>query len=311
MGTAWLMIILFLMQIVYPGSGRIHLPTPHVLWEMMPWRKDQVKVQPRFLMTVSESLEAFLFGMSRIFLALVVLTLAWASGSVMTAVGCDRLFATFIIGGVSPQWLPTLSFLVSLLMALATGTSWGTMSILFPLILLPSYISSNGDPLIVYAVVAGVLSGSVAGDHMSPISDTTVLSALACEVTLMAHVTTQAPYVLINVLFSILFGTIPIGFNAWPSMVGIVFGWLVSLGFVYGVCVPVISATGRWDPFFKYCCMRRHDHDLIETLTQDCIKKFNGETVEMKATAEDELLKATMDSIREDNKSLRLAVKRK
>jgi hypothetical protein len=217
----------------------------------------------------------------------------------MTAVGCDRLFAAFIVGGISPEWLPTLTFLVSLLIAIATGTSWGTMSILFPLVLLPTYISTNGDPLIFYAVVAGVLSGSVAGDHMSPISDTTVLAALASDLTLMAHVNTQAPYALIVVVFSCLFGTIPIGFNAWPNMVGIAIGWLVSVGFVYGVCVPVISATGRWDPFFKYCCLARQDPDFIETLTQDCIKKFNGEIVEMKSAAEEELLEEMDDLVKE------------
>jgi Na+/H+ antiporter family len=299
MGTAWIMILLYLTQVTIPGTCRLTLPTPKVFWDMMPWRKNQVTVQPRFLMSVSESLESFLFGMSRIFLALVVLTLAWASGTVMTAVGCDRLFASFIVGGVSPEWLPTLSFLVSLMIALATGTSWGTMSILFPLVLLPTYIASNGNPLIFYAVVAGVLSGSVAGDHMSPISDTTVLSALACDVTLMAHVGTQSPYVLIIVLISCLFGTIPIGFDAWPNMVGIAIGWLASLGFVYGVCVPVISSTGRWDPFFKYCCLCRQDPDFIETLTQDCIKKFNGETVEMKSVDEVELLE-DLDDIAKD-----------
>jgi hypothetical protein len=302
MGTAWIMILLFLVQITIPGTGKLILPTHKVLWDMMPWRKDQVEVQPRFLMSVSESLESFLFGMSRIFLALVVLTLAWASGAVMTAVGCDRLFAAFIVNGVPPAWLPTLSFLVSLLMALATGTSWGTMSILFPLILLPTYISSNGDTLIFYSVVAGVLSGSVAGDHMSPISDTTVISALACDVTLISHVTTQAPYVLISVLISCVFGTIPIGFDAWPNMVGIFIGWLVSLAFVYGVCVPVISGTGRWDVFFKYCCMGGHDADFIEALTQDCIKKFNGDIIEMKSPPGDYLLEEKMHNLDHEKK---------
>ena len=216
----------------------------------------------------------------------------------MSAVGCDRLFAAWIVGGVDPRLLPTLSFLVSLLMALATGTSWGTMSILFPLILIPTYVSSEGDPLIFYAVVAGVLSGSVAGDHMSPISDTTVLSALACDVTLVAHVTTQAPYVLIMVLYSCIFGTIPIGYNAWPNMVGIALGWLCSLAFVFVVCVPVISPTGRWDPFFKYCCGRQHDQEFLSLLQEDCVKKAAGETVEMKEDDEvDEILKEKQEGV--------------
>jgi Na+/H+ antiporter family len=283
MGTAWIMILLYMCQITIPGTGTLACPSPKNFYDMLPWRKDSVDVQPRFIMSLGESIESFLFGMSRIFMALIVLTLAWASGALMSAVGCDRLFAAWIVGGIDPALLPTLSFLISLLMALATGTSWGSMSILFPLILLPTYQSANGDPLIFYATVAGVLSGSVAGDHMSPISDTTVLTALACDIKLMAHVSTQAPYVLIVVLFSVLFGTLPIGYDAWPNIVGILIGWAVSLAFVYVVCVPIISKTGRWDPFFKYCCGRGNDREFIETLTADTIRKFNGETVEMKS----------------------------
>jgi len=85
---------------------------------------------------------------------LIVLTLAWASGSMMIAVGADRLFSRWIVGGISPQALPTLSFLISFLMALATGTSWGTMAILFPLILVPTYQASGGDEIIFYSVTA-------------------------------------------------------------------------------------------------------------------------------------------------------------
>ena len=78
----------------------------------------------------------------------------------------------------------------------------------------PTYIASDGDEQIFVSTVAGVLSGSVAGDHMSPISDTTVLSALATECGLMAHVNTQAPYVIVVVIRSIMFGTLPIGADA-------------------------------------------------------------------------------------------------
>jgi hypothetical protein len=53
---------------------------------------------------------------------LIVLTLAWASGAIMVAVGADRLFSRWIVGGIAPEALPTLSFLISLFMALATGT---------------------------------------------------------------------------------------------------------------------------------------------------------------------------------------------
>ena len=74
---------------------------------------------PRSLMSLYECSESFLYGLSRIFPALVVLTLAWASGSIMISVGADRLFSRWIVGGVSAEMLPTLSFVISGFMALA------------------------------------------------------------------------------------------------------------------------------------------------------------------------------------------------
>jgi Na+/H+ antiporter NhaC len=82
---------------------------------------------------------------------------------------------------------------------------------MFPLLSVPTYNASEGDPVIFYSTLAGILSGSVAGDHASPISDTTVLSALASECQLLAHVVTQMPYAVITALVSILVGTLPVG----------------------------------------------------------------------------------------------------
>jgi len=133
----------------------------------------------------------------------------------MESIGVDRLFATWIVGGSIPyQVLPMLTFLIALLMAIATGTSWGTMAILFPLILVPTYETSGGSAEIFYATTSVILGGAVAGDHMSLISDTTVMFALACNVTLKGHVNTQAPYVIWVAFFSVNFGYIQIGYNA-------------------------------------------------------------------------------------------------
>jgi hypothetical protein len=150
------------------------------------------------------------------------------------------------------------------------------MSILFPLILVPTYVASNGDDLIFYSVVAGILSGSVAGDHMSPISDTTVLSALACECGLLEHVETQAPYAIIVVVISTLFGTIPIGYGAWPNIVGILLGALSTAAFVYLFCVPVISPTGKFDIFTELYLRVSNNSSLIQ-LKADTVKVYNGE----------------------------------
>ena len=113
-------------------DGQFVLPTPDIVKALIfPAKKqegeDEEPSNPRVVMNMFTSLEAFLYGMMRIFPALVVLTLAWAIGSIMTAVGVDRLFSSWLVGGVSASQMPTLSFIVSVIMALATGTSWGTM----------------------------------------------------------------------------------------------------------------------------------------------------------------------------------------
>jgi Na+/H+ antiporter NhaC len=102
-----------------------------------------------------------MIGMEKIFASLCVLILAWASGQIMQAIGLNRLFGSIITSpGLDYQMLPTISFCISILIAFATGTSWGTMTIMFPLIVVPSYEASQGDPNIVYGVIAGILAVS-------------------------------------------------------------------------------------------------------------------------------------------------------
>ncbi len=82
---------------------------------------------------------------------------------------------------------------------------------MFPLLVGPTYFASGGNPVIFYSTVAGILSGAVAGDHVSPISDTTVLTSLATDCDLLKHVLTQSPYVIVIVIICILVGTLPVG----------------------------------------------------------------------------------------------------
>jgi hypothetical protein len=277
MAAALVTLLFYMLQIV--RDGEFIVPNGTALYQALVGPKAKVEdsePRARFLMSVRDSVDSFVLGMGRVFPALVILTLAWASGAIMVAVGADRLFAAWISEGLAPESLPTISFIISLFMALATGTSWGTMTILFPLLLLPTYNASNGDETIFYATVAGILSGSVAGDHMSPISDTTVLSCLACDCNLVRHVGTQAPYVLVTCIISIVLGTIPIGYDAWPNIVGILLGFVSLAAFVYTVCVPVVSPTGRFD-IFTELYLKVYPNEALVTLKQDTVKAYNGD----------------------------------
>lgn len=93
------------------------------------------ETHPKVLIAYDEAMASFMIGMEKIFASLVVLILAWASGQIMQAIGLNRLFGSIITSpGLNYQMLPTISFCISILIAFATGTSWGTMTIMFPLI---------------------------------------------------------------------------------------------------------------------------------------------------------------------------------
>jgi Na+/H+ antiporter NhaC len=143
------------------------------------------------------------------------------------------------LAGSLPAWsLPTVVFLVSAGLALATGTSWGTMAIVFPIVT-PIVATHAGTPAFEAALIgstASVLAGAVFGDHCSPISDTTVLSSVACACDHADHVRTQAPYAALVAGAAILFGTLPygLGWGPWPGLVLGAGALAVSFGLLSG-----------------------------------------------------------------------------
>ncbi len=154
-----------------------------------------------------------------------------------------RLYTGAFLSGLvgdklSPVWLPTIVFLLASFVAFSTGTSWGTMGIVMPLIIPMVYGVLSGsevevapDHPIFLASVAGVLAGAIFGDHCSPISDTTVLSSQASGCDHVAHVRTQLPYAALVAVVSVLFGTLPIGFGVpvWLTLPAGVIALVVAL----------------------------------------------------------------------------------
>jgi Na+/H+ antiporter NhaC len=221
--------------------------------------------EAKILMDYEEAMSSFILGMEKIFGALVVLTLAWASGAIMQAVGLNRLFGAIITNpALNYTSLPTLSFVISILIAFATGTSWGTMTIMFPLIVAPSYTASGGDPNIVYGVIAGILAGAVAGDHASPISDTTILGAMASECILINHVKTQAPYAGTVAIWAILVGTLPSGRGAFGNGICTLLGFVFMAFHAFLTAAPAINKTGRYDIFTEIYLFFSKDKELLD-----------------------------------------------
>ena len=151
-----------------------------------------------------------------------------------------------------------------------------SMSILFPLIMVPTYYASNADPLIFYATTAGVLSGAVAGDHMSPISATTVWSYLGCHCDLMAHVLPQLPYALIISCLSVVVGTISIGCEAWPNIIEFIFGWFLTILFVVFRCRTAVNKNGASDISNELYLKCKKGFLPLEYLRHDPIEKYES-----------------------------------
>ncbi len=123
-----------------------------------------------------------------------ILVLAFVIGDLVKELGTARYLASLADHWLSPAWIPVLVFLLSTLIAFATGTSWGTFSLMMP-IAISLAVSTGAD---VHLVIGAVVSGGVFGDHSSPISDTTIIASLAAGCDVIEHTRSQLPYALLG-----------------------------------------------------------------------------------------------------------------
>ncbi len=199
--------------------------------------------------TLEGSMEAWLEGAKSMVLPVVVLTLAWSLAEVNERVQTDDYLIT-LLGDALPRWLlPITVFVLSAGMAFTTGTSWGVMGIMTPLVMPLAWALTGtdmvaGDPVasaIFSATLASVLGGAVWGDHCSPISDTTVMSSLAAGCDHVEHVRTQLPYALLGGAATIVFGLLPVGLGA-PWWLALPLSAGVTAGAFYYLSSPVEEA---------------------------------------------------------------------
>lgn len=196
------------------------------------------------LLTLKTSMDAMIEGFRSMILALVVLVLAWSIGSVCEALGTAGYLVGLTEGVLDPHWFPALVFVISAVISFATGTSWGSMAILVPLVIpiIHGLSIAGGHPagsetygIYLLGTVSSVLAGSVWGDHCSPISDTTILSSIASGSDHIAHTRTQLPYALAIGVLGLLVGDIPtaFGLSPWISLAAgtaIIIGGVLWLG---------------------------------------------------------------------------------
>ena len=175
----------------------------------------------KFIKIMESSVEGF----KSMFNAVVILTMAWAIALVTKDMHTAEFVSQLLVQwSLSPALVPVITFVLAALIGFSTGTSWGTMAILYPLILPASWLlcQEQGYTMeqalpIFYNVVASVLAGAVMGDHCSPISDTTIMSSLSSQCDHLQHVKTQMPYALTVGAVALLVGVLPtaLGLPSW------------------------------------------------------------------------------------------------
>ena len=173
---------------------------------------------------VNKAIDAWVEGAQSMVLAIGILLLAWSLGAVCVKLNTANYVISILGDGVSPELFPTLVFLVSAFVSFASGTSWGTMAIMFPLVCPIAFQISDGNYYVLLGAISSILSGSVWGDHCSPISDTTVMSSMASGCDHIDHSKTQIPYACLVAAVSIFLGQIPVAYGLYPAWVGLILG---------------------------------------------------------------------------------------
>lgn len=184
---------------------------------------------------------AFFQGMQQMFLPTLILVFAWMLNSVIKELGTANYLVALLGERLPSAWLPALIFLLASVISFSTGTSWGTMAIVMPLAIplavkLTSFHAGVAASPVLVATVGAVLAGAVFGDHCSPISDTTIVSAFSSDCEVMAHVRTQTPYALTAALLATFLGYLPAGYGISPW-------WLLALGGV--ACWLLVRYRGQ------------------------------------------------------------------
>jgi Na+/H+ antiporter NhaC len=169
--------------------------------------------------------EAMEEGFKPMLAAVMILTFAWAIADINSGLGTADYIVSAISDITNPGLLPAIAFVIAGVTAFATGSSWGTMGILIPLIvpLTAALTEQSGDLTVMYASIACIMSGAVWGDHCSPISDTTILSSLASDCRHIEHVRTQMPYAVCVAMVSLALCIIPTGFGM-PTGIAFILG---------------------------------------------------------------------------------------
>lgn len=147
----------------------------------------------RDVLTFKQVAECIPDGFKAMVAPILILSLAWTLSGMTNLLGAKEFVSGVVEGSAAglQGFLPLVIFLVAAGLAFATGTSWGTFGILIPIVI---GVFPSGQMMVIS--ISACLAGAVAGDHSSPISDTTIMASAGGHCNHVNHVATQIPYVL-------------------------------------------------------------------------------------------------------------------
>lgn len=160
-------------------------------------------------MSVGDAFDALVDGIKGVTIGAIILGLAVTLAKVSDSLGASAyvIEASSTVLATVPFVLPGILMIICMIVSFSVGSSWGTYAVVFP-IALPLAYAISPDPMFITLAFGAIMGGAVFGDQCSPISDTTILSSLACGSDLMDHVITQLPIAMSAAAISILIYTV-------------------------------------------------------------------------------------------------------
>lgn len=147
---------------------------------------------PRKVITFKGFMDSLAEGFKLMVPAVTILIFAWSLKGMGDALGLADFVGSIVGDNASASiFIPVVMFVTAIFLSFSTGTSWGTFAILVPI---ATALFSKGDIEMMVISVSAVLAGAVCGDHVSPISDTTVMSSAGAQCNHINHVSTQMQY---------------------------------------------------------------------------------------------------------------------
>ncbi|XP_065179840.1 uncharacterized protein HI_1586-like [Sycon ciliatum] len=202
------------------------------------------------IFTFPEFMEAWVIGVKELLEPVLILISAWALGSIVADVQASSWVASSIPASFKVEAIPVLASILACVMSYATGSAFGTMSILFPLIV-PLVGKKTSSKALLHQAGGAIFGGAIFGNVVAPIADDTILTTLSAPIALTDHLKTQSPYVFLVVANTVILGDVMVAFDCYNAYVGLLL-CILSLVATIILIGQSPQQPGRTPLFFRF-----------------------------------------------------------